>query len=106
MKAMVINSFGSSEVLEQRDAPKPEPGPHDLLVKIVATAANPCDYQTRRGDYKDDVECPAIIGIDASGVVEAIGTDVAKFKPGDEVFYKMEVLCDLVERGEIRPVVN
>jgi NADPH:quinone reductase-like Zn-dependent oxidoreductase len=91
MKAMVITSFGSSEVLEQRDAPKPEPGPHDLLVKIVATAANPCDYQTRRGDYKDDVECPAIIGIDASGVVEAIGTDVAKFKPGDEVFYMMEL---------------
>ena len=91
MKAMVITSFGSSEVLEQRDAPKPEPGPHALLVKIVATAANPCDYQTRRGDYKDDVECPAIIGIDASGVVEAIGTDVAKFKPGDEVFYMMEL---------------
>ena len=75
MKAMVITIFGSSEVLEQRDAPKPKPGPHDLLVRIVATAANPCDYQTRRGDYKDDVECPAIIGIDASGVVEAIGTE-------------------------------
>ena len=61
MKAMVITDFGSSEVFEQRDTPKPEPGPHDLLVKIVATAANPCDYQTRRGDYKNDVKCQAII---------------------------------------------
>ena len=91
MKAMVLTSFGGPEVFELREVTKPEPGPCDLLVRIVATSANPCDFQTRRGDYKEWVSCPAIIGIDASGVVEAVGSDVTRFKVGDEVFYEMEL---------------
>ena len=91
MKAMVLTSFGGPEVFEQREVTRPEPGPCDLLVRIVATSANPCDFQTRRGDYKEWVSCPAIIGIDASGVVEAVGSDVTRFKVGDEVFYEMEL---------------
>ena len=91
MKAMVLTSFGGPAVFEQREVTKPEPGPCDLLVRIVATSANPCDFQTRRGDYKEWVSCPAIIGIDASGVVEAVGSDVTRFKVGDEVFYEMEL---------------
>jgi NADPH:quinone reductase len=91
MKAMVITSFGGPEVFEQREVAKPQPGPHDLLVRIVATSANPCDFQTRRGDYEAYVTCPAIIGIDVSGVVEAVGSDAGKFKTGDEVFYMMEL---------------
>ncbi len=91
MKAMVLTSFGGPEVFEERDVTTPEPGPSDLLVRIVATSANPCDFQTRRGDYAEWVSCPAIIGIDASGVVEAVGSDVTRFKVGDEVFYEMEL---------------
>jgi NADPH:quinone reductase len=91
MKATVITSFGGPEVFEQREVTKPQPGPFDLLVRILATSVNPCDFQTRRGDYKADVTCPAIIGIDVSGVVEAVGSDVVKFKSGDEVFYMMEL---------------
>ena len=91
MKAMVLASFGGPEVFERREVAEPEPGPRDLLVKIVATSANPCDFQTRRGDYRAWVTCPAIIGVDASGVVEAVGSDVTRFKAGDEVFYEMEL---------------
>lgn len=88
---MVLTSFGGPEVFEKREVTKPEPGPCDLLVRIVATSANPCDFQTRRGDYKDWVTCPAIIGIDASGVVESVGSEVTRFDAGDEVFYEMDL---------------
>lgn len=88
---MVLTSFGGPEVFERREVAEPVPGPRDLLVRIVATSANPCDFQTRRGDYREWVSCPAIIGIDASGVVEAVGSDVTRFKVGDEVFYEMEL---------------
>jgi NADPH:quinone reductase len=91
MKAMVLTSFGGPQVFEQREVTKPEPGPRDLLVRIMAASANPCDFQTRRGDYKEWVTCPAIIGIDASGVVETVGSDVTRFKARDEVFYEMEL---------------
>ena len=52
-----------------------------------ATSINPLDMQIRRGDYRDLVPLPAVIGHDVSGVVEAVGDAVAEFAPGDEVYY-------------------
>lgn len=87
MRAMVIRDFGGTEVFEQREMPKPFPQPTQVLVKVLATSVNPLDYQTRRGDYRVDVQLPAIIGSDVSGVVEAVGDAVTDFKIGDEVYY-------------------
>jgi hypothetical protein len=88
---MVIRDFGGTEVFEQREVPKPVPKPTQVLVKVLATSINPLDYQTRRGDYKADVQLPAILGSDVSGVVEAVGDAVADLKIGDEVYYTPQI---------------
>lgn len=93
MKAMVITGFGGPEVFEERELPKPEPGIGELLVKVHASSINPVDYKIRmNGSWA--VTPPAIIGYDASGVVEKCGVGVKDFKPGDEVFY-----TPLIEQG-------
>lgn len=94
MKAMVITGFGGAEVFEERELPKPEPGIGELLVKIHAAAINPVDFKIRMNGTWAGVTPPAIIGYDASGVVEKCGPGVKDFKPGDEVFY-----TPLIEKG-------
>ncbi|HOY12043.1 MAG TPA: zinc-binding alcohol dehydrogenase family protein [Saprospiraceae bacterium] len=70
------------------DAPKPIPSGHDLLVKIDAVSVNPVDYKVRQNSAKDKVlETPKIIGWDAVGTVEAVGSAVSLFKVGDKVYY-------------------
>lgn len=65
---------------------KPEPTGHDIRVAVRAISVNPVDCKVRKraeppeGEYK-------ILGFDAAGVVDAVGPDVTRFKPGDEVFY-------------------
>ena len=69
---------------------KPEPKGHDILVAVKAVAVNPVDTKVRAP--KDKVEDQArIIGYDASGVVEAVGSEVTLFKPGDEVYYAGDI---------------
>jgi NADPH:quinone reductase-like Zn-dependent oxidoreductase len=62
-----------------------------VLVRVCATSINPVDYQTRRGDYKELVRLPAILGVDVSGVIEAIGEAVTDFKVGDNVYYSPQI---------------
>lgn len=87
MKAMVLTKFGGPDSFELQDVAIPEVGIGELLVRVVATAINPLDYQIRRGDYPAYVPLPAITGHDVSGVVEQVGPGVVDFKVGDEVFY-------------------
>ena len=70
------------------EAERPEPGEHDLLVKIKAVSVNPVDYKVRRGSARDkELKEPKILGWDAAGIVEAVGEKVNLFKEGDEVYY-------------------
>jgi len=64
----------------------PEPGDHDLLVRIEAVAVNPRDIKSRKA-LRGTPQQPRIIGYDASGVVEKVGRNVTLFRPGDSVFY-------------------
>lgn len=75
------------EFLTEFDAPMPEPGPLDLLVRVKAVAVNPVDTKIRASLGDGPHDPPRILGWDAAGVVEAVGSQVAGFKPGDEVFY-------------------
>lgn len=69
---------------------RPEPSDRDLLVAVKAIAVNPVDTKVR--SPKEGVEDPPrVIGYDASGVVEAVGSGVSLFKPGDEVFYSGDI---------------
>lgn len=89
MKAIVLTRFGGSDAFEPREVPVPPTGPRQ--VRVHATALNPLDYQIRRGDYKDQVPLPAIIGHDISGVVEEVGSEIDEFAPGDEVYYTPKI---------------
>lgn len=68
------------------DAPAPVPGPRDLLVRVKAISVNPVDTKVRMRRQGTQAE-PVILGWDAAGVVEAVGADVTRFRPGDEVYY-------------------
>ncbi|BBH69134.1 NADPH:quinone reductase [Actinoplanes sp. OR16] len=65
--------------------PVPEPGPHDLLVRVAAVSVNPVDVKQRAGS--DPHGKPEILGWDAAGVVERVGEAVTLFRPGDEIWY-------------------
>jgi NADPH2:quinone reductase len=88
MKAIGINKFGGREVLEPLELPTPQPGPNEILIQIKAAGVNPVDYKIREGLFKGRMphEFPIILGWDAAGVVESVGTEVKSFKKGDEVF--------------------
>jgi NADPH:quinone reductase len=91
MKAAVLTAFGGAESFEIQTVPKPIPKPNQVLVRVCATSINPVDYQTRRGDYKDLVRLPAIIGVDISGVIETVGESVTDFEVGNEVYYSPQL---------------
>lgn len=86
MKAMRIHSFGGPEVLVYEDAPKPEPGEGEVLIRVHAAAINPIDWKIRSGFVKKDLPMPFILGWDASGEVVAVGLGVTEFKTGDAVY--------------------
>jgi len=92
MRAWAQTEFGGVEVLKLLTLPKPTPGARDLLVKVHAIATNPVDGK-RRKNYASapPLEKPMIVGWDAAGVVEAVGSDVSLFKPGDEVYFAGDV---------------
>jgi len=69
---------------------KPVPGPRDLLVRVKAVSVNPVDYKVRQRRAAAARE-PQVLGWDAAGMVEAIGSEVSLFKPGDEVFYAGDI---------------
>jgi NADPH2:quinone reductase len=90
MKAIGARSFlpvSDRDCLVEFEAPMPQPGPLDLLIRICAVAVNPVDTKIRASLGAGPHDPPRILGWDAAGVVEAVGPDVRGFSPGDEVFY-------------------
>ncbi len=92
MKAMVYERYGPPGVLELREVEKPVPGERDLLIKVEAASLNRSDWENLIGKpLYARIAGPIrprtkILGTDISGVVEAVGEQVAGFAPGDEVF--------------------
>jgi len=91
MRAIVVERFGGPEVLELKEIERPEPGPGELLVRVICAGTNPVDAKLRRFGGGRRVTPPVVLGYDVSGVVEAVGPGVTRFQPGDEVFYMLEV---------------
>lgn len=75
------------ESLLDVELPDPVAVGHDLLVEVRAVSVNPADTKRRAGSTPADGEPYRILGYDAAGVVNAVGSDVTLFKPGDEVWY-------------------
>lgn len=91
MRAIVVERFGGPEVLELKEIERPEPGPGELLVRVVCAGTNPVDAKLRQFGGGRRVTAPVVLGYDVSGVVEAVGPGVTRFQPGEEVFYMLEV---------------
>ena len=83
MKAVRIHEEGGPEVLRYEDVPDPAPGEGEVLVRIAAASLNHLDVWVRMG--LPSVPKPRILGADGAGVVEALGTGVDGFAPGDRV---------------------
>ena len=89
MKAIQVRQPGSPEVLEAVDIPKPAPGPKQALVKVEVSGINYIDTYHRTGLYK--VALPFTPGMEAAGVVEAVGPEVSEVAVGDRVAYAMVI---------------
>jgi NADPH2:quinone reductase len=85
MLAIQAVRTGGPEVLEAVDLPVPTPGPGQILVRHQAVGLNFIDTYQRGGLYP--MKMPAVLGLEASGVVEALGEGVTRFKTGDRVAY-------------------
>ena len=93
MRAWTYPCYGGPEVLQLASVTKPTPAPDEVLVKVSAAAVNPLDWHYLRGEpyvmrMGAGIGAPTVprLGVDFSGIVEAVGPDVTKFKPGDAVF--------------------
>ncbi len=88
MRAILMTEPGGPEVLQPGEVPEPELlSEHDILVRLKAAGVNPIDTKLRgRGTYYPD-NMPAILGCDGAGVVEAAGSEVTRFRLGDEVYF-------------------
>lgn len=87
MKAILVQQPGGPEQLTMAELPTPMPGPGQALVKIAYSGVNFIDIYFRTGLYK--AEPPFGLGMEAAGVVEAVGADVKEVAPGDRVAYAM-----------------
>lgn len=86
MKAVVIQSYGTPEVLAIAERPVPDPGPSEIRVRVVASALNRADLLQRRGAYPAPPGYPTDIpGLEYSGVVEATGPKAGLWKNDDRV---------------------
>jgi NADPH:quinone reductase len=91
MRAMITPQFGPPDLFEERDTERPQPGPGEVLVRVVAAGTNPVDAKFRSSGDAIGLEAPIILGSDVSGVVEEVGAGVTDLAPGDEVYYTPEV---------------
>ena len=88
MQAIQAQDYGGSEVLVFEQAPRPEPDADQVLIRLKAAGVNPADWKYRSGAYKQfmPLQFPWTPGMEGSGVVEAVGTNVTRLKKGDEVY--------------------
>src|SRR5262245_14518848 len=87
MNRVIVEQPGGPERMTVVEVPTPSPGPKEALVKIAYSGVNFIDVYFRTGLYKADL--PIVIGNEAAGVVERVGSEVGEVAPGDRVAYAM-----------------
>lgn len=92
MKAIVLTKYGGPDQLELKEVDKPSPGDGEVLVKVFAVSINDWDWALIQGDFVNRMlngffrPKRRIFGSDIAGRIEAVGKNVTRFNPGDEVF--------------------
>jgi len=93
MKAVALTRYlpiDDPQSLQDVELDQPQPGPQDLRVRVEAVSVNPVDTKVRAP--KPQVERqPKVLGYDAAGVVDAVGSEVTGFKVGDAVYYAGDI---------------
>ena len=86
MRAIVYSGAGTTDVLQLKDVPTPEPGPKQIRVRVHAAGLNRADILQRRGSYPAPPGWPADIGgLEYAGTVDALGRGVTRWDIGDRV---------------------
>ena len=96
MLAVRIYSYGDPTGVKIAQAPRPEPGRGQVLVRVKAAGVNPLDWMVAEGKARSwlDHRLPLTLGWELAGIVEKLGADVKRLRPGDEVFGMMDLSGD------------
>jgi NADPH:quinone reductase-like Zn-dependent oxidoreductase len=96
MQAVRFHSYGSPAVLVLEEVSRPQAGPGEVLIRVLAAGINPLDWKVRAGHVQEWLphRLPLIPGWDVCGVVEAVGPEVSAVKVGDEVIGMLDFKRD------------
>lgn len=88
MQAIGFKRYGAADALELLELPRPTVAPDSVLIRVAAAGINPADWRFRSGQFRFAMrlKLPFVPGSDVAGVVEAIGSAVTRFQPGDAVY--------------------
>jgi NADPH2:quinone reductase len=86
MRAIVLNSYGSTSNFEKAEIPLPKISPNQVLVRVVASSVNPVDCKIKKGLLSVGPALPAVLHGDMSGEIVQIGESVTEFKKGDLIY--------------------
>jgi NADPH:quinone reductase len=85
MRAIVVKGPGDADAMQVAEVPRPEPRSGEVLIKVRAAGVNRADTIQRKGHYPPPAGVTDILGMEVSGHVASIGTNVARWKVGDAV---------------------
>jgi NADPH2:quinone reductase len=86
MKAVAYARLGDPSVLELVERPIPEPGEHEVRIRVLVSGVNPTDWKSRRGTYGGGLGEPTVANHDGAGIVDEVGAGVVGLKVGDRVW--------------------
>jgi NADPH:quinone reductase-like Zn-dependent oxidoreductase len=91
MKAVQIDRYGGAEVLQFGEAQRPTPGEGEVLIRAQGSSVNPFDCAVRAGYMQNWIPFtfPLVLGVDVAGAIEACGSGVTQFKPGQAVYARV-----------------
>ena len=114
MKAVIQTGYGAADVMKLKELEKPVPGEGEVLVRVMAASLAAGEYFGMRGKpfpIRFYIGFPRpkkdfVVGLDFAGVVEAVGPNASRFRPGDEVYGECRGSCAeyaLAKEGSIAP---
>ena len=85
MKAITLRDFGGPEMMELTEVETPSPQGDQILIKVINSSVNRPDIIQRQGNYPPPPGDSDILGLEVAGIVESVGDNANRFKPGDRV---------------------
>ena len=91
MRAVIVREFGGLDQLTLAEVDPPQPMPDEVVIDVVAAGLNRADIMQRRGFYPPPQGASDILGLEVSGRVSAVGSEVRRWRVGDEVCALLEL---------------